>query len=439
MRLFRRIFNDPAPVLDELRATCGPVCGLGAGPVRLAIVGDHASAYELLMMPTDRFRWGHKFNLLGFVVGNESMIVSDGTDHKRRRSSVQTAFSRRRLNGWIPMIVDRTDAAIDQLVAETRNEADGLVDLYPVGRRLVIEIVVRALFGERLADRAGELVEVFERSQDYIAAPAIRQLPHPFPHTARSRVRDDRRALDAIIDDEIAYRRRSPTDDPRDLLAALVADGPLSDSEIRDQVATLIGAGFDTTAASLSWILWCATTTPGLWAQLRAEADAVYGRPGDLSIHVYDHTTLAALTTANAVMHETLRLHPAGVIAPREAAKDIVVAGFRIRKGTLIAWSPHLVGRDPDAWPDPLRFDADRFRDLTDDQRKAALTAWIPFGGGPRNCIGFALAQMELTLITARLAQRIDLTTTSSTIPEPTGLIINRPAGGTPMRVNPRE
>ena len=106
----RRIFKDPQPVLDQLCDEHGPIVGLGGGPVRMAIVGDPTALRELYGMPTDTFRWGHKFNVLGFVVGPSSMIVSDGADHKRRRSSVQAAFSRRRLNGWIPMIVDRTDA-----------------------------------------------------------------------------------------------------------------------------------------------------------------------------------------------------------------------------------------------------------------------------------------------------------------------------------------
>ena len=219
--------------------------------------------------------------MLGFVVGRESMIVSDGADHRRRRSSVQGAFSRRRLNGWIPMIIDRTDAAMDRLLDDTPGRDGAAIDLYPVGRQLVLEIVVRALFGERLGTRAGELAELFQRSQDYISSPALRQIPHPFPYTARARVRADRRALDAIIDTEIAQRRRQPTGDPLNILEALVVEGALSDSEIRDQTVTLIRAGYDTTAASLASAIWCATLTPGIWEQLRAEADAVLRPPGD--------------------------------------------------------------------------------------------------------------------------------------------------------------
>lgn len=433
--LLRRLLRDPTPVLEELTDRLGPVHTLGAGPVRMAVIGDPTAMREMFSMPTDSFRWGHKFNVLGFVVGDESMIVSDGDLHKRRRSSVQAAFSRRRLNGWIPMIVERTDAAIDDLV-DSLDGSTAPVDMYDVGRSLVLEIVVRSLFGERLAERAAEIGDLFQRPQDYLEAPALRQLPHPFPGTARARVRKDRRDLDAIIDEQIAHLRAHPSDDPLDVLASLVDDGELSDSEIRDQVATLLGAGYDTTAASLAWMVWCVSTTPGLWARLRDEADDVFG-PVESGRRA-DAATLAALDLANRTMKETTRLHPAGVVSPREAAVDLTIGGYHVPKGTLILWSAHLAGRDPDTWTDPLRFDPDRFVDPPDERKALADLAWVPFGRGARNCIGFALAQMELTLIISRIAQRLDLAPLTDKVPRPVGMVVNRPEGGAPMLVGDR-
>jgi cytochrome P450 len=433
--LLRRILADPAPVLDELAERHGPMYGFGAGPLRMAVIGDPAALRELFAMPTEAFRWGHKFNVLGFVVGKGSMIVSDGEDHTRRRGSVQAAFSRRRLNGFIPMIVERTDQMIDRLTAELAG-TEGEIDLYPLGRQVVLEVVVRSLFGDRLADRSSEIGALFERPQAYLESPAIRQFPHPFPATTRARVRADRRALDAIIDEQIAILRSEPSSDPLDVLAVLVADGTLGDAEIRDQVVTLIGAGYDTTAASLSWMFWCVSLEPGLWRRLRTEADDVFGPL--TSAPVADHRALARLELATRVMRETTRLHPAGVLSPREAARDVNVGGYRIPKGTLILWSAHLAGRDPRAWAEPLRFDPDRFRAPSEEQKALADMAWAPFGRGVRNCIGFALAQMELTLTIARIAQRLDITATADKAPRPVGMVVNRPAGGAPMRVSAR-
>ena len=435
-RLLQRLFKDPSPVLDELRSELGPIYGFGAGPVRMAVVGDPSALRELFAMSSDSFRWNHKFNVLGFVVGPGSMIVSDGEDHLRRRKSVQGAFSRRRLNGWIPTIVERTDAAIDRLAE--RLPADGAeIDMYPVGRSLVLDIVVRSLFGARMADRATEIGGLFERPQAYLESPAVRQIPHPLPFTRRARVAADRRALDELIDGEIEARRRDPSGDPLDVLEALVVDGSLTDAEIRDQVATLIGAGYDTTAASLAWLLTLCARDADIWTQLGREADAVFDDAVFDDAASPDHTTLAALEFADRVMRETLRLHPAGVISPREAARDIVVGGHIIPEGTLILWSAHLAGRDPDAWTDPLSFRPDRFVDASDQQQAVADMAWVPFGRGARNCIGFALAQMELTLIAARLAQRLTIEA-SGPVPPPKGMVVNRPSGGAPMRVSVR-
>jgi cytochrome P450/NADPH-cytochrome P450 reductase len=137
-------------------------------------------------------------------------------------------------------------------------------------------------------------------------------------------------------------------------------------------------------------------------------------------------------------MRETLRLHPAGVLSPREAAVDVKIGDHVIRKGTLILWSAHLAGRDPDTWTDPLAFDPDRFVDLTPGQQAAADQAWVPFGRGARTCIGFALAQMELTIMIARFAQRLDVTPTRDAPPRPVGMVVNRPEGGVAMRVGAR-
>ena len=100
--------------------------------------------------------------------------------------------------------------------------------------------------------------------------------------------------------------------------------------------------------------------------------------------------------------------------------------------------SPHLAGRDPRIWPDPLTFDPDRFEAPTEHQRTAARPGWVPFGGGARNCIGFMLAQMELTLIISRLTQRLDIEPVTTEKPPPIGMVVNRPKGGAPMHIRVR-
>jgi cytochrome P450 len=439
LRQVRHLFGDLAPALDELHFAYGPICGLGGPGVRIAVIGDPILIHQMFSMGVDTFRWNHKFNVIGvrFVVGKRSMIVSDGANHQRRRGAVQRAFTRPRLNGWIPMIIERTDASIDRVIAGIDDHRGQPIDLYPVGRDLILGVTLHAFFGERLARRVDEFGELFQRAQAFIEAAGVKQLPHPFPYSARSRVRADRRRIDRIINEEIANRRAHPTGDPLDILEVIATDGTLKDAEIRDQVDTLIGAGYDTTASTFAWLLWCAALEPGVWSRLRDEADRIFG-PLDSPAARSDSTAVGQLEYAHRVVHESLRLHPAGLIGARVAADEVRIGDYAIRKGTLIAWSPYLAGRDPSTWTDPERFDPDRYLTLDDDQKAAADRAWMPFGRGPHMCIGFALAQMELVLMIARFAQRLDLTPTTDTIPRPVGMVVNRPVGGAPFRVRPR-
>lgn len=432
--LIRRLMSDPRPVLDELCDEFGPIVGLGAGPMRLAIVGDPPAMREMFSTPVDAFRWGHRFNVLGFVVGGDSLIVSDGPDWERRRSSLRSGFSRRRLNGWVPTIVALTDAHLHRVMRELGDDTR-VVDLYPVGRTLVQEVVVRTMFGARLAARSAEIAQLFESAQAYLESPFPRQLPNPLPVGRRATVRRDLQAVRTIIEEEMAWLRASPSAERTDVLADLVAAGDLSDDEIVDQVITLMGAGLDTTSATLAWVLWCTTLAgPELWQRLRAEADAVLTGDGG----PYDERQLVALDLAGRVVRETTRLHPAGSFSPRMAHVDLMLAGYRIPRGTLIMWSAHLAGRDPRTWTDPLAFDPDRFVGLSDEDRAAVDLALVPFGWGARNCIGFALAQMELTLILARLVQHLDVEATATSEPDAVGMVVNRPSGGAPMLVSAR-
>ncbi len=299
--------SDPRPVLDELREDYGPVVGLGAGPMHLAIVGDPIALQDLFRTPVDSFSWGHRFNVLGFVVGRDSLIVSDGREWERRRSSVRTGLTRRRVLGWTETIVERTDAHIDVLLAPVGAGGERVVDLYEFGRTLVQEIVMRVMFGERLASRADEIANLFQSAQDYLESPFLRQLPHPLPFGRRANVRADLRALRAIIEHELSLVRADPSGDPLDVLETLAVEGALSDSEICDQTLTLMGAGMDTTSATLAWMLWCcALANRDLWTRLRAEADEILSDDNSS----FDATHPARLDLAERTVRETTASPP---------------------------------------------------------------------------------------------------------------------------------
>ena len=175
----------------------------------------------------------------------------------------------------------------------------------------------------------------------------------------------------------------------------------------------------------MSWAIDAAVRAPGVWQQLRDEAntsldEAVAQSKTDL------------LPYATAVVRESLRLRPAGVFAPREVRHNIIIGPYEIRKGALITYSPYVMGRNPACWDDVLEFRPERF--LNNERDPLLGTAWLPFGRGPRSCIGFALAQMELILVLSRLAQRLDIKLTNPTSPQPHGVVVSRPRGGVPSR-----
>jgi cytochrome P450 len=432
----RGLTGDPCPTLDRLATELGATFGVDLGPLHIAVVGDPAHLADLFAYPVSAFEWGHSFNVLRFFVGHDSLIVSDGDAHRRRRAMVQPAFARRRLDQWAPMIVRETDRVIDVRLADDR-----IVDLFPIGRRLVLDVVINALFGRGLPADAATFEALIEPAKTYLEQSGLRQLPHPLPYTRRARCRAGRQALDALVDAEIARRReRSLSDscgeraEPDDVLDLLLDDEDLAtaptDAEIRDQVVTLIAAGYDTTASALAWTLLAAAANPGVWERLRLEAESVFAAGvGPRTQHDLEY--------ARAVVHESLRLYPPGVFAPRRAVTDIDVGPYRIPRGTMILWCPYLAGRDPATWPDPAEFRPERHLDVTEDQAAAMRAAWVPFGRGPRQCVGFALAELELVLITARLAQRVDIEPRSKTMPEPYGMVVNRPRGGVLARVRP--
>jgi cytochrome P450 len=195
--------------------------------------------HDLLMQPNDRFRADTPLSPFLFVVGKHTMIASDGADHRRQRGAVRHTFGRRRLNRWIPMIVERTDAAVNAVLADNLDQAP--TDMCPVGRRLLIEIVVRASFGLRPVDRTAEIDTRFARSQQYLSSPLYRQIPHPLPFTRRAGVRHDRRALDATIDTAIADSRTVPRRAPDPTAATcsthscMTATSPTPRSAIRSR------------------------------------------------------------------------------------------------------------------------------------------------------------------------------------------------------------
>jgi cytochrome P450 len=208
-----------------------------------------------------------------------------------------------------------------------------------------------------------------------------------------------RRQLDDYLYQIIRTRREAP-DDSQDLLGLLVTAPGMSDDLIRDQLLTMLIAGHDTSTALLAWALYRLGRHPAVMERARAEVDVVLGDDEPTVVHTDQ------LRCLDWVIKETLRLYPPIHLGSRMAANDLEFQGYRIPAGTRVLYSIYLTHRQAAHWPDPTRFDPERF--TPEQSRTRPPYSYLPFGGGPRNCMGAAFAQIEAKMVLARLLQNYD-------------------------------
>lgn len=402
LRAGLRIFRNPYD-LTWLLDRYGPVSAVGYGPTRFVyLLGADANEF-LLSSGHEHFRWREAFEMLIPVDGDTALVVTDGPEHARRRRLVQPAFALRRIESYRPIIDEEATAFVDR--ALTMRELDVHAEI----KRCVRRIVIRTLFGDALGDRSEHFGNRMQVAIDFA---------NLLPFLQRGRRRLTAMAataeLDEVIYAELARRRTDPGAAGGDLLASLL-ETELTDVEIRDQVVSLIAAGYDTTTAFGSWTTYEIARRPEVAERVRADDDAG--------------------TYLDAVLNESLRLSGPGPISTRYVPNGVDFAGHHIPAGTKVIWSPAVSHRDPAHWDEPLRFDPDRWL----DGRTADVPAhvFVPFGGGYRRCIGFALATLEVKTIMTELFRRADVTVLDDEV-KPTGLAAMYPKDGIRIRATRR-
>src|SRR3954449_12160182 len=260
-----RLRRDPLGTLVTMHDRYGPVFATGAGPLTYVwLIGP--DAHRELFVGVERFSWREVTKPVMVVDGETAVVVSDGEDHARRRRIVQPAFNIRRIEGHIPVMVEEVKRTLAGWT--TGRELNGYEEL----RGCIRRIVMRALFGDRLSGRADEIGERLQPALDFVDRP----LPQIKMGRPWRRARQARRSTDDLVFAEIASRRREGVEGGEDVLSWLLAasdpegDGAqLTDQEVRDQVVSLIAAGYETTSAAVGWTLWAALATPGVWERAR--------------------------------------------------------------------------------------------------------------------------------------------------------------------------
>ncbi|WP_205878438.1 cytochrome P450 [Mycobacterium camsae] len=379
----------------------GPMVNAGIGRRGFVyLLGPEANRF--VFANADAFSWRETFEDLVPIDGPTALIVSDGEDHRRRRSVVAPGLRHRQIQDYIQTMVDTVDSMIDGWRPGQR------LDIYQEFRSAVRRSTAESLFGSRMAAHSDLLGEQMQPLLDLTHhLPQVTRLQQLVNSPGWRRAMAARSRLDAFMDAEIADARAHPRPDDRMLTTLLHGRSDegqtLQDNEIRDQIVSLIAAGYETTSAALAWATHTLLTWPGAWDTAAAEVSRVLGGAAPTA------TDLTALTYLNGVVHETLRLYPPGVISARRVMRELQFDGRRIPTGRMIIFSAYVTHRIPELWPQPTEFRPQRWDPAAPGYDKPAPHEYIPFSGGLHRCIGSVMAITEMTVMLARLVARTDL------------------------------
>jgi cytochrome P450 len=390
----------PVAFLDESARRYGETFTVRM-PIGMPFVlfSNPAAIKEILTASDDDLHAGEASAVLHPLLGANSLLAVDGARHTRERRLMLPPFHGERMLAYGETMRDITDTAIDS---------------WPIGRpfpvqhemqAITLDVILRTVFGLAEPERLALVRERVRRLVGLVVNP-IWMLPAMQKDFGRlspgHRFARVKRDVDELLFAEFA-RRRAGNAEGDDVLSMLIAardeDGQaMTDQELRDQMVTLLLAGHETTATALSWAVHHIVENPDVLAAIRAELDRELGggpvRPGQV----------IGLEYLDAVVKETLRLRPVIGEIGRVLKRPMRIGGWDLPAGVEASPAIYLTHRRPDLWPDPERFDPQRFIG-----RRPSPYEFLPFGGGTRRCLGMAFAMYEMKVVLAEMLRRVDL------------------------------
>ena len=433
--------RDRLGMLLEVGRQYGPVVGLRFLNTRAFLLTDPEDIKHLLVDNHRNYLKGYGVQALKPTLG-EGLLTSEDEFHKRQRRLVQPAFHRQRIEAYAEIMTRYADE-------QMQGWRDGQeIDLHDEMMRLTMVIVARCLFDadvRRDAAHLGKAISDLIEQFDFNRIGPIGQFINRFDRKL-IREREQRlRVLDELLYDLIRARRAEGKDHG-DLLSMILnaqdseagadeAKG-MTDKQARDELITLFIAGHETTAIALTFTFYLLAQNQEVETKLLAELDSVLGAPGTEAARLPTEEELARLPYARQVFAEAMRLYPPAFAVARTARGEDVIRGYRIRKGDSMIASQWVTHRDPQWWPDPERFDPERFTPAAEAGRPKF--AYFPFGGGPRRCVGEPFAWMEGHLLLATIAHRYRMRVQPGYAPKLEPRVTLRPRHGMPMRLERR-
>jgi cytochrome P450 len=416
--------------LDLMRAH-PDIAALRFGVFDLVVAFAPELVHEVLVAQADAFMKSYGLSLFARPVLGDGLLTSEDPEHARQRRLLAPVFVQRRVAEYAALMSQRAERSVESMLQA------GVVDVSACAMQVTLEIVGKALFDAELADAASEVGQCVTEAMECVMGTMSSALPAPpfIPTPRNLRLARVIKRLDRLVYGMIAERRAQPSAHP-DLLSLLLAardeDGTgMNDRQVRDEVMTALLAGHETTANVVAWALILLSEAPEVRAQLERELDQVLGgRTPTLA-------DAPRLSLTLRVVKETLRLRPSVYLLGRRALRATTLAGYPIRKNQVVLLGVYAMHRRPDLFPEPERFDPDRF--LPEREKALPRHAFLPFGAGPRMCIGnhFALLEGQLLLASWLSRARFTPITPASEV-ELEPLITLRPKGPVMMRVTPR-
>lgn len=391
--------RDPIKFVTRLQKDYGDVAAFSLMGSKSVLISNPDDVERVLLETGKRYSNGKEGTgaTLKPILGN-GLVTSEGDFWKRQRKLIAPAFHHQNIKRYADLIV-----AYSQDMAQTWHDGD-VCDIHQEMMLLTQRIIMKALFDVDVLDNASQASAAFDAMMHAMGASMTGPeaiLPAFVPTPSRTQMREGVAYINGMLM-EIIEQRRAEESDQHDLLTMLMdardEDGqPMSTEQLLDEIRTLYLAGHETTAATLTWAWLLLSQNPAVYAKLKAEVKQVLnGQPPTAD-------DVQQLSYANAVIKESLRCYPVAWITRRVALEDVEIGGYRLPKGTPVYLSPWILHHDARWYDAPDTFMPERW--LKDKAEQPRREAYIPFGGGPRICIGNGFAMMEAVLILATLLQ----------------------------------
>ena len=436
--------GSPILLFEHLLKTYGNIAHYHFLGTPIVFINDPDYIREILINQASSFVKERTVRRMKILLG-EGLITSDDPIHMRQRRIAAPAFHRQRISAYGDQIV-----ACAATQRETWQPSQH-IDVAAASMQLSLEIVARTLFDTAVTDDIrsinDEVNTVMGLYNFIVAFPKIESVLH-LPIPGIMKFRRSKARLDAIVDRLIREHREAAAHgepDKGDLLSMLLASRDeqadasghhtgMSDEQVRDEVLTIFLAGYETVANGLTWTWYLLSQNPEVETRLHAELDAVLGTGSKGRLPIL--ADYPALRYTEQVFAESMRLYPPAWAMGRMSTKPVTLGPYRIPSGAHFFFSQYIMGRDPHYFPDPLRFDPDRFS----PENKAARPrfTYFPFGGGNRQCIGESFAWMEGVFSIATLTQRWRMRYLGATPPTVQAKITLRPRDPLMMQLNTR-